>query len=114
MAVGVEGREEHDAGVIDQDVGAAQLGLDAISSRGQGVIVGDIGLDGNCAIAQFIGKSPDPVGASREQGEPEAAGGQGMRCSFADAGGSARDDCDTASGLVRNGGHGQVPSPGFS
>lgn len=38
-------------GVIDQNVGAAQLGFDAVGRCGQGVGVGDVGLEGDGAGA---------------------------------------------------------------
>ena len=42
--VGREGAEEHDAGVVDQDVRAAELVLDALRCGDEAVAVGDVGL----------------------------------------------------------------------
>jgi hypothetical protein len=41
--LGGERPEQHDAGVVDQDVGAAELGLDALGGGDERVAVGDVG-----------------------------------------------------------------------
>jgi hypothetical protein len=80
-----EGREQHDARVVDQDVGAAELGLDPRSCRGNRVAVGDIGLDRNRLIAELGGQGLDAVGPACQQRQTVTVGGQGPRGGFADA-----------------------------
>ena len=86
MALGGEGGKQHDAGVVDQDVGAAELGLDPIGGRYEGVAVGDVGLDGDRAVAELVGQGLDAVRAAREQGQAIAAGGERAGGGLADAG----------------------------
>jgi hypothetical protein len=69
VALGGEGGEEHDAGVVDQDVGAPELGLDPVGGLDEGVAVGDVGLDGDGAVAELVGQGLDAVRAAGEQGQ---------------------------------------------
>ena len=81
-----EGREQHDAGVVDQDVGPAEFGLDPVGGLDDRVAVGDVGLDGDGAVAELAGQGLDAVGAAREQGQAVAAGGERAGGCLADAG----------------------------
>jgi hypothetical protein len=73
VSLGGEGGEQHDPGVVDQDVGSAELGLDPASRRGEGVPVGHVGLDGDGAVAELAGQGLDAVLPPREQSQAEAA-----------------------------------------
>jgi hypothetical protein len=46
-----ERRGQHDAGVVDEDVGAAEFLLYALGGGDDRVAVGDVGLDGDRAVA---------------------------------------------------------------
>jgi len=72
----IERAEQHEAGVVDEDVGAAELSLDSCGGLDDGAAVGDVGLDGDGAVAELVGQRLDAVAASREQGQPVAAGGE--------------------------------------
>ena len=98
--VGGEGREQHHAGVVDQDVGAAQLALHALRRGDEGVAIGDVGLDGDGTFAEFLGQRLDAVDASRQQRESVAVGGQGAGRSLADVRRGAGDDRDAAGVLI--------------
>jgi ABC-type multidrug transport system ATPase subunit len=54
--MGVPVQRQHDAGVVDEDVRAAEFLLHALGGGDDRVAVGDIGLDGDRAIAQFAGE----------------------------------------------------------
>ena len=97
--IGAEGRGQHDAGVVDEDVGAAELLLDAVGRRDERVAVGDVGLDGDRAVAELVGQRLDAVGAAGQQRDPVAVGGQRAGGRLADARGGAGDDRDAASSL---------------
>ena len=71
--IGVERAEQHDAGVVDQDVGGAELLADAVGGGDDAVAVGDVGLDGDGAVAELVGERVDAV----ERGGP--AGRRGSR-----------------------------------
>jgi hypothetical protein len=60
--------------------------------RQQGVPVGDIGLDGQGAVAELGGQHGDPVEAPREQRHAVAVGGQRAGGRGADPGRGAGDD----------------------
>lgn len=83
--VGGEGRRQHDAGVVDEDVRAAELLLDALGGGDDRVAVGDVGLDGDRAVAELVGKGLDALRAAGEQRDPVAGGGQGAGGRLADA-----------------------------
>jgi hypothetical protein len=95
--VGGEGREQHHAGVVDQDV---QLALHALRRGDEGVAIGDVGLDGDGTFAEFLGQRLDAVDASRQQRESVAVGGQGAGRSLADVRRGAGDDRDAAGVLI--------------
>ena len=46
----------------------AEFGLDPAGGRDEGVAVGDVGLDGDNAVAELVGQGLDAVRAAREQG----------------------------------------------
>ena len=94
--VGGERREQHHAGVVDQDVGAAELVLDALGGGDDRVAVGDVGRDGDRAVAELVGQRLDAVGAAGEQRDAVAVGGQRAGGGFADARRGAGDDRDAA------------------
>ena len=94
--IGAEGRGQHDAGVVDEDVGAAELVLDAVGRRDDRFAVGDVGLDGDRAVAELVGQGLDAVGAASQQRDAVAVGGEGAGGCLADARGGAGDDRDAA------------------
>jgi hypothetical protein len=63
----VNRREQHDAGVVDQDVGAAELVFDALGGGDHRDAVGDVGRDGDRAVAEVMGQRLDAVGAAGQQ-----------------------------------------------
>lgn len=71
-----ERRQQHHPGVVDQDVGATELGLDARGGRRDRVVVGDIGLDRDRPVAELVGERLDPVGATGQQRQTMTVGGQ--------------------------------------
>jgi len=85
--VTVEGTEQHDAGVIDQHVRAAEFLAHAFGGRDDAVAIGDVGLDGDGAVAEVVGKGSDAVKATREEGNAVAVRRECMGGCFADAGG---------------------------
>ena len=98
--VGGEGREQNHPGVVDQDVGAAQVLLHALGRGDHRVAVGNVGLDGDRAVAELVGERLDAIGAAREQSDPVAVGGQRASGGLPDPGGSAGDDRDAAGAVV--------------
>ena len=92
----VNGAEQHHAGVVDQDVGAAELVLDALGGGDERVAVGDVGLDGDRAVAELVGERLDAVGAAGQQRDAVAVGGQRAGGGLADARRGAGDDRDAA------------------
>ena len=82
---GGEGRRQHDAGVVDEDVGTAEFLLHALGGGDDRVAVRDVGLDGDRAVAELVGKGVDAVGAAGEQRASVAVGGHRAGCRLADA-----------------------------
>ena len=74
--IGAEGRGQHDAGVVDEDVRAAELVLDAVGGGEDRCAVGDVGLDGDRAVAELVRQGLDAVGAAREQRDAVAVSDQ--------------------------------------
>jgi hypothetical protein len=74
--VGRERGEQHHAGVVHQDVGAAELIVDALGRGDERVAVGDVGRDGDRAIAESVGQSLDAVGAAGQQRDAVVVGGE--------------------------------------
>ncbi len=74
--LGGERAEQHDAGVVDQDVDPAQLLPHPLRGGYQGVAVGDVGCDGEGAAAELLGEGGDPVDAPREQHDGVPGGGE--------------------------------------
>jgi hypothetical protein len=83
--VGGEGRGQHDAGVVDEDVGPAEFLLHALGGGDERVAVRDVGLDGDRAVAELVGEGVDAVGAAGEQRDSVAVGGHRAGCRLADA-----------------------------
>jgi hypothetical protein len=81
--VGGERAEQHDAGVVDEHRRTAELGLHTVCRREQTVAVGDVGLDGDDSVAELVGESCDPVGAS---GQRDTVAGCGKQRSITCAG----------------------------
>jgi hypothetical protein len=54
--LGAERREQHHAGVVHEDVGAAQVAVHALRGRDDRVAVGDVRLDGERAVAELLGQ----------------------------------------------------------
>ena len=92
--VGGEGAEQHHAGVVDQDVRATELLLDALGGGDDAVAVGDVGLDRDGAVAELVSDGGDAVDAAGEERDAVAARGEGARGGLTDAGGGAGDDGD--------------------
>ena len=70
--------------------------LDAVGRGDDRFAVGDVGLDGDRAVAELVGQRLDAVGAAREQRDAVAVGGQRAGGRLADARGGAGDDGDAA------------------
>jgi hypothetical protein len=85
LPVGGERCEQHDAGVVDEDVCAAQLVLHALGRGDDGVAVGDVGRDGDRAVAELVGERLDAVAAAGQQRERMAVGSQRAGGGLADA-----------------------------
>jgi hypothetical protein len=81
-----EGRGQHDAGVVDEDIHAAELALYALGGGDDRLAVRDVRLDGDRAVAKGFGKGLDTVRAASEQRDPVAVGGQSAGGRLADAG----------------------------
>ncbi len=58
--------------------------------------IGDIRLDGDCAVAELVGKRVDPIGAAAEQREAVAGGCVGASGGRANARLGAGDNGDAA------------------
>jgi hypothetical protein len=84
--VGREGRRQHDAGVVDEDIRAAEVPLHALGGSDDRLAVRDVGFDGDRAVAELVGKRLDAVRAAGEQRDPMAVGGQRAGGRLADAG----------------------------
>src|SRR5699024_2009216 len=82
-----EGAQQHDARVVDEDVGAAEFVLHARGGGQEGVAVGDVGADGDCAAADVVRDRGDAVDAAGEQSDGVAGSGELSGGGFADAGG---------------------------
>jgi hypothetical protein len=74
------------AGVVDEDIRAAELALHALGSGDDRLAVRDVRLDGDRAVAKGFGKGLDTVRAASEQRDPVAVGGQSAGGRLADAG----------------------------
>ena len=89
---GVERAEEHDAGVVDEHVRAAELLLHALGGGEDAVAVGDVCLDG--AVAELVGEGGDTVDAAGKDSDAVAGCCERAGSGFTDAGASAGDDGD--------------------
>ena len=85
VLVGSKGAEQHDAGVVDEYVGAARLGLLALRRRHKRIAVGYVRLDGDGSFTELVAQGLDAVGTARQQGDAESSGGEGPGGRFADA-----------------------------
>ena len=72
----------------------------ALGGGDERVAVGDVGLDRDRAVAEFVGERVDPVAAAGQQRDPVAVGGERAGCRLADAGGGAGDDRHAAGALI--------------
>jgi hypothetical protein len=81
-----EGRRQHDAGVVDEDIRAAELPLHALGGGDDRLAIRDIRLDGDRAVAELVRKGLETVRAAGEQRDPVAVGGQSTGGRLADAG----------------------------
>jgi hypothetical protein len=68
------------------DVCRPEFLVDAFGRGDDRVAVGDVGLDRDCAVAEFVGEGVDPVAAPGQQRDSVAGGVQRPGCRFADAG----------------------------
>jgi hypothetical protein len=89
-----------DAGVVDENVRAAELLLDTVGRGDDRVAVGDVTLDGDRAVAELVGQRLDPVRAAGDQRDPVAGGGQRAGGRLADARRGAGDDGHAAGGPI--------------
>ncbi len=93
-----DGRQGEPSGGVHDDVDAAVVGLDPVEHRGDGVLVGDVGLDGEGVPAGGFdlrdggGCGVRAAGVVHDDGE--AVGGESGRDRAADAAGSASDHGD--------------------
>src|SRR4051794_5130740 len=94
--LGGKRRQQHHAGVVDQDVGSAELVLDALGGGYERVAVGDVSLDGDRTVAELVGERMDAVGAAGQQRDAVAVGGERAGGGCADARRGAGDDRDAA------------------
>jgi hypothetical protein len=69
---GVERTEQHDAGVVDQDVSTAELLPHPLGGRDDAVAIGHVGLDRHGAVAQLASQRRDAVETAREESDPVA------------------------------------------
>jgi hypothetical protein len=98
--LGGERSEQHQAGVVDQDVGAAEVVLDALRGGDDRVAIGDVGLDRDGAVAEFVGQRLDAIQAPGQQRDAMAVGRQRAGGGLADARRGAGDDRDAAGGVL--------------
>ena len=91
---GLERAEEHDAGVVDEHVRAAELLLHALGGGEDAVAVGDVCLDGDGAVAELVGEGGDAVEAAGKDSDAVAGCCERAGSGFTDAGASAGDDGD--------------------
>src|SRR6185437_11914918 len=91
---GVERTEQHDAGIVDQDTGCAQLLADAVGGGNDAVAIGDVRFDGDGPVAQFVRERGDAIEPAGQQGDAVAVCCQGAGGCRADAGRCAGDDGD--------------------
>jgi len=96
----VGGAEHADAGVIDQHIDLAEVGLDRVGGAGEGGAVGDVELDEQRRLAAVVG---EPLGGPRPLilaaiGDGDAHAGVAERPgdAEADARGPAGDEGDLA------------------
>lgn len=93
LDVGIEGRaEQHQAGVVDDGVEAAELGDRALDQGLGGGAVGDVGLDRErlaAGVVDFLDQFLQSVVATGGDGDGRAVGGEPLRGRLADAAGSA-------------------------
>ena len=99
--IGAERAVQHDAGVVDEDVGAAELALDAVG-RGERATSRSV-TSASIAIApspSSCGQRLDAVGAAGQQRDAVAVGGERAGGRLADARRGAGDDRDAAGVLI--------------
>jgi len=77
-------RQQHDAGIVDEDIGAAEFLVHTLSRRNKRVSVSHVRLNGNHFVAKLSCEGLDPVDPAGEQCEPVPACGQGAGCRRAD------------------------------
>ena len=65
--LGSERPDQHDAGVVDQHVDAAELLPDPVGGGDQRFAVGHVGLDRQRAVPELDGQRLDPVNPAGEQ-----------------------------------------------
>ena len=96
-----KGRREHYAGVVDEDVGASEFLLDALSRCDDGIPVRNVSLDGNGTVAQFIGKRGDALKAAAQECDPISLRNKISGDGLADSGGCA-GDYSNSDGITHN------------
>jgi hypothetical protein len=91
-----ERAEQHYAGVVDKDVGAAEVVLDALRGGDDRVAVGDVRLDRDGSVAELVGQRLDAIQAPGQQRDAMAVGRQSAGGGLADTRRRAGDDRDAA------------------
>jgi hypothetical protein len=95
-----ERAEQHHAGVVDQDVGAAEIVLDALGGGHDRAAVGDVSPDRDGAVAELVGQRLDAINAPGEQRDAMAVSHQRASGRLADARRGAGDDRDAVGAFV--------------
>ena len=98
--IGGERRQQHHAGVVDQDLGATEVVLDALRSGDERVAVGDVGLNRDRALAELAGERLDAIRAAGQQRDAMAVGRQHAGRRLSDARRGAGDDRGAAGGVL--------------
>jgi hypothetical protein len=93
----VDGAQEHEAGIVDEDVETAKPVDDRLYSGFRLPAVGDVGLDGQGGAAgglDLVHQGVEPVLAARENGDRCSVFGQCASGCLPDAAARAGDDGD--------------------
>jgi hypothetical protein len=98
--VGLGGRtDQHQSGVVDHRIEAFQFGHYGFHRCGGLLLIGNVGLDGQCGTAGGFDaclEVVEPVASSREECDGCAFGGQRQSRRLPDAAARAGDQCDRA------------------
>jgi len=67
MLIGVERTGQHDAGVVDQGIGGAELLANAVGGGNDAVAISDVRFNGDGPVAQFVRESGDAIEPASQQ-----------------------------------------------